>query len=110
MTQTNHRPSTRTIVLSAAVGLALAASIASRADGQSSAPGARPVAESRAVAVWARNEGLSGLSPASLSVAPGPAIDLDARVQLERTAIAVWARNEGLGGLSPTSLGPTANQ
>ena len=53
-------------------------------------------ADLAAVADWARAEGLTGLSPASLNPSAGP----DA-------SIADWARAEGLTGLSPASLKPS---
>jgi hypothetical protein len=107
MTHTKHTQSARTtIALSAAAGLALIAGIALRADEQPHGRATGQAKESIAVAVWARNEGLTGLSPASLTIAPQTAPDLATRVQLERTAIAEWARNQHLSGLSPASLAP----
>ena len=107
MTHTKHTQSTRTtIALGAAAGLALIAGIAVRVDDQTQGQRSRVAAESHAVAEWADSQGLFGLSPASLSVAPRSAPDLEARIQLERTAIAEWARTQGLSGLSPASLAP----
>ena len=59
--------------------------------------GLQRAADLTAIADWARAEGLTGLSPASLK--PSPASD---------AAIADWARAEGLTGLSPASLKPSA--
>ena len=107
MTNTTHTQSTRTTVaLGAAAGLALIASIAVRVGDQSPPSGAGTTTESRAIAEWARSEGLTGLSPASLSVAPRSAPDLEASIQLEPVAIADWALTQGLSGLSPVSLAP----
>jgi hypothetical protein len=107
MTHTKHTQSTRTtIALGAVAGLALIAGIVVRVDAQPQGERSRVAAESNAVAEWARNQSLTGLSPASLSVAPRSAPDLEARIQLERTAIAEWARTQGLSGLSPVSLAP----
>jgi hypothetical protein len=107
MTHTKHTQSTRTtIALGAAAGLALIGGIAFRVDDQPQAQRSRVVAESKAVADWARTQGLVGLSPASLNVAPQSTPDLATRLQSERTAIADWARSQGLSGLSPVSLAP----
>ncbi len=106
MTHTKHTQSTRTtIALGAAAGLALIAGIAVRVDDRQEQR-SRDAAESHAVAEWARSQGLSGLSPASLSVALRLSSDADERIQLEGTAIADWARTQGLSGLSPVSLAP----
>ena len=107
MTNSTHTQSTRTtIALGAAAGLALLAGIAVRVDDRPQVQRSRDVAESNAVGEWARSQGLTGLSPASLSVAPRSAPVLEVRVQLERTEIAEWARTQGLSGLSPVSLAP----
>jgi hypothetical protein len=107
MTNTKHTQSTRTtIALGAAAGLAVVASFAVRVGDQSLPSGAGTATESHAIAVWARNEGLTGLSPASLRFAPRSTTDLEASIQSERLAIADWARTHGLSGLSPASLAP----
>jgi hypothetical protein len=107
MTHTKHTQSTRTtIALGAAAGLAVVASLAVRVDDEPRGQRAHVAAQSNAVAEWAFSEGLTGLSPASLSVTPRSAPDLATRLQLERTAIAEWARTQGLSGLSPVSLAP----
>lgn len=52
------------------------------------------------VTAWARSEGLTGLSPASLSAVPAPGAPID------QSDVAAWARSKGLTGLSPASLRP----
>ena len=107
MTHTKHTQSSRTsIALGAVAGLALIAGIAVRVDDQPQGRRSHVAAESNAVAEWAHGQRLTGLSPASLSVAPRSATDLEARIQSERTAVAEWARSQGLSGLSPVSLAP----
>ena len=107
MTHTTHTPSTRTsIALGAVTGLALIAGIALRVDDPPQVQRSHVVAESNAVAEWARTQGLTGLSSASLSVTPRSAPENETRIQLERTAIAEWARTQGLSGLSPVSVAP----
>ena len=107
MTNTTHTQSTRTtIALGAAAGLAVIASLAVRVGDQSPSLGADTAAESHAIAEWAHGQGLTGLSPASLTAAPSLGTDLDARIQQERAAIAEWARPQNLTGLSPASLAP----
>jgi len=109
MTHTKHTQSTRTrIALGAVAGLALIAGIAVRVDAAPQGPRSREALDSNAIAEWATAKGMTGLSPASLSVAPRGGSDLDARLQLERTAIAEWARAQNLTGLSPASLAPAS--
>ncbi|HSM67864.1 MAG TPA: hypothetical protein VK860_16270 [Ilumatobacteraceae bacterium] len=55
-----------------------------------------------AIAEMARSDGLTGLSPASLSPSPTVPTGYD-----DNAAIAEWARTHGLTGLSPASLIPT---
>jgi hypothetical protein len=64
---------------------------------------ARIQAERAAIARWAEENGLSGLSPASLSHSGTAGAD-QARIAAERQQIAEWARSQGLSGLSPASL------
>ena len=107
MTNTTHAQSTRTrIALGAAAGLAVVASLAVRVGDQSHAQRFRVAAETNAIGEWANAQGMSGLSPASLRVAPRSAPDLEASIQSERMAIADWALTQGLSGLSPVSLAP----
>ena len=107
MTNTTHTQSTRTrIAFGAAAGLAVIASLAGRVGDQSPSSGAPVAAETSAIAEWANAQGMSGLSPASLSTSPSSASDLDVRIQQERAAIAEWARPKNLTGLSPASLAP----
>jgi len=110
MTLTKHTQSTRTrIALGAAAGLALVTGIAVRVDDQPRAPRSGVAAETSAIADWANAHGMSGLSPASLTLVKPRDSDLEARIQLERTAIAEWARTQNLTGLSPASLAPIGN-
>jgi hypothetical protein len=51
------------------------------------------------LAEWARTNGVSGLSPASVT----PTADLDVSAQL-----AEWVRANGVSGLSPASVTPAA--
>ena len=64
-------------------------------------------ADLEAIAEWARANGYSGLSPASLSK-----VDFDRRARAEMAAeyqaLAELAREEGLTGLSPAWLEPIA--
>jgi hypothetical protein len=100
MTNTTHHKSARsTIVFGAVAGLALVAGLAVRVDGAAPSSGPGTATESQAIAGWAGSQGLSGLSPASLSAAPRSAPALDVQ-------IAEWARSQGLSGLSPASLAP----
>jgi hypothetical protein len=57
----------------------------------------------RAIGEWAKANGLSGLSPASVSTADRDAKDW-ARLAVEYRAIVEFARSEGLSGLSPASV------
>jgi hypothetical protein len=57
------------------------------------------VAELANIARWADGEGLTGLSPASLT-----AINPDQHTTADLANIAEWADSEGLTGLSPASL------
>jgi hypothetical protein len=110
MTNTTHTQSIRTrIALGAAAGLAVVASLAVRVDDQPHAQRSRVTAETSAIAEWADAQGMSGLSPASLSGGAASELDLEARIQLERTAVAEWARANGMTGLSPASLTPIGN-
>jgi hypothetical protein len=107
MTHTKHtQPTRRKITVGAAAGLALIVGLAVRADGQPQTPHSRVAAETLAVADWARAQGLTGLSPASLRAASQPGPDLATQLEAERAAIAAWARSQGLSGLSPASLAP----
>jgi hypothetical protein len=104
---TTHAQSSRTsIALAAAAGLALIVGIALRVDDRPQREPSVDVANLVAAAEWARSEGLSGLSPASLRVPQRFEDEAAGRSQLERTAIADWARTESLSGLSPVSLAP----
>lgn len=50
------------------------------------------------VALWARVNGLAGLSPAGLTVAQTRSASTD------QSAVAAWARANGLTGLSPAAM------
>lgn len=66
-----------------------------------STPG--PTMEQRdAFAEWARERGLTGLSPASLRRVPTEPIATSAYAGMD--ALAEWARESGLTGLSPANL------
>jgi hypothetical protein len=60
--------------------------------------------EHRAIVDFARTNGLTGLSPASLTPQPS---ELRTRAA-ELAAIAEFARTNGLTGLSPASMGPAS--
>jgi hypothetical protein len=55
--------------------------------------------------VWAEQNHVSGLSPASARVATN-SFQYDASYGRTMQQLADWARNEGLSGLSPLSLQP----
>src|SRR5215207_2805405 len=84
-----------------AVVVAGAMSVA--ANQRPAAPDARIQADRVAIARWAEENGLSGLSPASLSPS-GRLSEHDARMAAALREIAEWARSEGLSGLSPASM------
>jgi hypothetical protein len=70
-------------------------------------PGGRDdpaVTDHPAIAEMARSDGLTGLSPASLSPSPSPR---ELVGYGDNAAIAEWATANGLTGLSPASLTPT---
>ena len=56
-----------------------------------------------AIAEWAETNGLSGLSPTSVSTVERSAEDW-AQLAAEYRAIVEFSRNEGLSGLSPASV------
>jgi len=67
---------------------------------QPNVPDARIRAERMEIARWAMANGLSGLSPASLS----PTVTDEARLAAELKQIAEWATKAGVSGLSPASV------
>ena len=89
------------------VGVALAAALGLAAYGGDEESGVevsrgqpqQATAELAGIAEWADSEGLTGLSPASLTV-----IDPNRQATAELAGIAEWADSEGLTGLSPASL------
>jgi hypothetical protein len=68
--------------------------------GAASAP-APAVFDTSGVANWAHSNGLSGLSPASVSTISAGAAAADL------SGVAAWAEANGHSGLSPASLGAT---
>lgn len=60
-----------------------------------------------AVAEWAVEHHMSGLSPASLTSSAVSEYDWTPRLAAEMQTIADFAREHGLTGLSPASLQPT---
>ncbi len=96
---TTRRPRLRTLVggviVVGAATFGIGAVIA-----QESTASVPAVADHPAIAEMARADGLTGLSPASLSPTAGPGGYGDSG------AIADWARANGLTGLSPASLTP----
>lgn len=75
------------------------------ADERPSRPADHYQADREAIAQWAKTNGVTGLSPASLS-----SVDLDApvvaRLAAEYRAIEEFARHEGISGLSPAWMEP----
>lgn len=97
----NHR--TIAIAIGGAVAICSAGTAIAVAESNPSsepAPVARSVVVDQSdVAAWAAANGLVGLSPASLAVAPVTSVAVD------QSAVAAWARANGLVGMSPASLG-----
>lgn len=106
----NHRTTriTRTVaVVAAGVAAGLAATIAVADDGGSGRdPGSFHPAERAAVAEWAIEHHVTGLSPASLGATGSPEYGWSPRLAAEMKAIADYAREHQLTGLSPASLQP----
>ena len=96
-TATSNRPRLRTLVggviAVGAVTFGIGAALAQESPSSVPAVGDHP-----AIAEMARANGLTGLSPASLSSVSSVYSDGD--------AVADWARANGLSGLSPASLTP----
>ena len=89
------------------VGLATTIAVASGGDSGPNPDSFHP-AERAAVADWAADHHLSGLSPASLT--PSSSSTWTPRLAAEMEAIADYAREHGLSGLSPASLQPLEAQ
>jgi hypothetical protein len=108
----NHRTTRITRILAVAVaGVAagLAATIAVADGGSDRDPGSYNPAERAAIAEWAADHHLSGLSPASLAPVQSDS-GWTPRLAAEMTAIADYAREHQLSGLSPASLQPLETQ
>ena len=91
------------VVAGGAVGLAGTIAVAGAGDEPSRQSVRQRAAAQAELADWARANGVTGLSPASLSATNPELASRAADLQ----AIAEWARSEGLVGLSPASLRPS---
>ena len=105
-----HSTSTRIrrtlAVVVAGVATGLLATVAVAANDRSDTPSFRALqGERAAIAEWAKEQGLAGLSPESLSAVRRDE-ESPSRLAAERAAIADWAKEQGLSGLSPASLQP----
>ncbi len=78
-------------------GAAFVAS-ATLADSDTSSHAPAASVDRSGIAAWADANGLTGLSPASLALAP------DRVAAVDRSGIAAWADANGLTGLSPAGL------
>jgi hypothetical protein len=99
----------RTVAVAAlgvAVGLATTFTVANSV-GSDQRPHQESPAERAAIAEWAREHHLTGLSPTSL--ASNSEYTWTPRLASEMAAIADFARDQGLSGLSPASLQPTGD-
>jgi hypothetical protein len=93
------------------IAVVVAGSVVGVAGGMAVAAEQRPspsfdrvrAAELAAIARWVEDNGLTGLSPASLS-GPEPSFADEARLAQELEQIAEWARSAGVSGLSPASV------
>jgi hypothetical protein len=92
------------VVAGTSVGIAGAYAVA--ADDVSPAHVEQQVERDQA-AEWARANGVSGLSPASVTPVVSPE-ESNADLASQLRQIAAWASAEGLAGLSPASLTPVA--
>lgn len=109
MNRTTTRISRIVAVAAAGVAVGLATTIAVASDGGSDrSPDSYHPAERAAIADWAADHHLSGLSPASLT--PNTSYTWTPRLAAEMEAIADYAREHGLSGLSPASLQPLEAQ
>lgn len=98
----------RTVAVAAAgATIGLATTIAVGSDGNSDRnPGSYHPAERAAVADWAADHHMTGLSPASLTSTGSAEYEWTPRLAAEMKAIADYARDHQLSGLSPASLQP----
>jgi hypothetical protein len=111
MNRTATRISRTIAVAAAGVAVGLATTIAVASGGNSDrSPGSYHPAERAAVADWAVEHHLTGLSPASLTSTESAAYDWTPRLAAEMKAIADYAREHQLSGLSPASLQPMEPQ
>ncbi len=105
----------RTRRLRRIVAVVVAGSIVGVAGAMSAAADQRPSLDARiraeraAIARWAEEHGVSGLSPASLSPSDALSVDDQVRIAGELAQIAEWARSEGVSGLSPASVQSVGN-
>jgi hypothetical protein len=85
-------------VLGGAITVCLAGATLTVADSDASGRAPAVSVDQSEIAAWADANGLTGLSPASLTSAPNPPASVD------QTDIAAWAIANDLTGLSPASL------
>lgn len=107
MNHTTKRIS-RTVVVAvagAAVGVTATFAVAS-GSGSDDDPSRYHPAERAAIARWADEHHMSGLSPASLTSSAVSEYGWTPHLAVEMQAIADYAREHGLTGLSPVSLRP----
>jgi hypothetical protein len=98
----------RTVAVAVAgvtVGLAATIAVASD-DGTDRSPSSYHAAQRAAIAQWAIEDHLSGLSPASLTPTRSVEHTWGPRLAADMQAIADYARQHQLSGLSPASLQP----
>jgi len=88
-----------------AVGLGATIAVAS-GDGTDTSPKSYDATQRAAIAQWAIEHQLSGLSPASLTPTRTAEDTSGPRLAAEMRAIANYAREHQLSGLSPASLQP----
>jgi hypothetical protein len=107
MNHTTTRISRIVAVAAAGVAVGLATTFAA-ASGSSSvrAPSSHHQTQRSAIAEWAVEHHMSGLSPASLTPSLVSQSDWTPRLAAEMGAIAEYAREHDLSGLSPASLQP----
>lgn len=109
----NHRTTriARTVAVTVAgVATGLAATVALAAGGSDRNPGSYHPEERAAIAEWAADHHMSGLSPESLTPTGWAEYGWSPRLAAEMEAIAVYARGHQLSGLSPASLQPVGTQ
>ena len=92
-------------VAGVAVGLATTFAVAN-GNGTDKSPSSYNPAERAAIAEWANQHNMSGLSPASLTASESAEYTQTPGLAAEMKAIADYAREHQLSGLSPASLQP----